>query len=90
MSVKTEYKQSFITKFYNSLVHETLLPLLIMMTTPHVTLLLLYLIVNKNSDLRLCFSKQTFRMKPRIQSIGMKSIVYFLFNFLYLNQDLKN
>jgi hypothetical protein len=32
-----------------------------MMTTPHVTLLLPYFIVNKNSDLRLCFSKQTFR-----------------------------
>ncbi len=77
--VKTQYKQSLIPIFYNNLVDETLLPLLIMMTTPHVILLLPYLIVNKNSDFRLCFSKQTlelYSMKSRIESIGMKQIVF--------------
>jgi hypothetical protein len=80
MSVKTEYKQSFITKFYNSLVHETLLPLLIMTTTPHVTLLLPYLIVNKNSDLRLCFSKHTFRT---VLNEAWNSVDWYEINYLY-------
>lgn len=80
MSVKTEYKQSFVTKFYNSLVHETLLPLLIMMTTPHVTLLLPYLIVYKNSDFRLFFSRETLRT---VLNEAWNSVDWYKINFLF-------
>jgi hypothetical protein len=60
MKVKTESKLSLTSKLYNVLFRETLFPLLIMVTTPNLTLLFSYIIIAKNSNLKRSFLLDSF------------------------------
>jgi len=61
MKNKTESKLSLANKLYNVIFRETLFPLLIMVTTPNLTLLLSYIVIAKNSNLKRCFLLDTFK-----------------------------
>lgn len=59
--MKAITEQLFITKVYNVVVNDTLLPLLIMTTTPNFILLLTYIIIAQNSDLKQCLLSDTLK-----------------------------
>lgn len=52
---KNKNESTFLSNLYQCLVDKTLIPLIIMILTPQMVILLPYIIIEKNSDLRRCF-----------------------------------